>query len=446
MKRSVILFVSIIIFGTQAFGLDFHTVISQLDKTFDVEAALLEVERLEKEITALINPEDFSFTLNPTVKVTSQEEGFFGEEIDFSGTTSFKIPLGLSAPEREKLENTMDLLEIAKSSVVTAREKMFVRLYSLYQSAWLLQKEEPVLAMELTAAENYSETMQQRFSTGSVSLVGLASAEETLQERRDSYSQNILKQRLAWFELMFNANLDMVPEDLERNILEMADIPRPPELNDWIEANHPVIKAERIKLAQLEKSIERIKKADLDISIKPFINYGGHSASLSYTFSDPELTAAYSFPVYTYGEIPSGSNSSSATWNTGVTVNISLGSNRSDLLNADALEISKRSAEAKLAYLIESVKLELRSSYQQLVRNQGDYDQAEITLERTMDNKRIIETKMDLGQTSEFDLLESKSIVARSEWKIESARINTELSWLNVLVDASWFEKAGLDF
>ncbi|MCF6335319.1 MAG: TolC family protein [Spirochaetales bacterium] len=446
MKRSVLLFISIILFGTQSFGLDFLTVIGQLDATFDVKAALLKVEGLEKEIAALSNPEDFSFTLNPTVKVTSQETGAFGEEIDLSGTTSFKIPIGLSAPEREKLENTIDSLVIAKESVITAREKMYFKLYSLYQSVWLLQEEEPVLAMELRAAENYSEIMDQRFTSGAVSLVSLASAEATLQERGDEYSRNILRQRLAWFELMFNADLNMIPESLEKKSLEMTDIPKPPELTDWVEDNHPLVKAERIKLNQMKKSIEEIKKTDLDISIKPFVNYGGHSASLSYTFSDPELTAAYSFPVYTYGEIPAGSGSSSSTCNTGVTVNISLGSNRSDLFNADVEELSLRSAEAGLSYLIESLSLELRSSYQQLIRNQGVYDQAKRNLERSLDNKSIIETKMGLGQTSEFELLEAESIVSRTEWKIESARINTELSWLKVLEDAVWFSKAGLDF
>ena len=55
-----------------------------------------------------------------------------------------------------------------------------------------------------------------------------------------------------------------------------------------------------------------------------------------------------------------------------------------------------------------------------------------------------METKKELGQASEFDLLESQSLVARAEWKIEAARINTEISWLTLLEDAAWFEKVEL--
>lgn len=440
MKRSLILIVlSILIISNHTFGLNFQTVADQVDKTYDVEYALLEVERLKKEVIALMHPEDYNFALNPTIKAISQEDGTFGEEIELSGSASVKIPLGLSDIEKEKLNFSINSLSLAEAAVETARQKAFIKLYNLYQNAWLLQEEEAILELEVKAAENYSEILQQRFKAGNVSLITLAAADETLQERHDDYSQNILKQRLSWYELMFTANLNLEKESLEKNELEMEDLPRPPELYGWIEENHPLVNIEKIKLVQLEQTIQRMKKPDLDISIKPFINYQDHSASVNYSFSDPEITTAYSFPVYTFGEIPVSGGNSASTWNTGITVNISLGSNRSDNLNTEALQPGVKSAEAKLEFLIDSLNLELRSSHQQLIRNQGALDEAERNLTRSMENHKIVETKKELGQASEFELLESESLVARAEWKIEAARIDIEKSWLTVLEDAAWF-------
>ncbi|MDA3940403.1 MAG: TolC family protein [Spirochaetia bacterium] len=447
MKRSVLLIVFIVLFvGSQAFGLNFQTVTDQLEKTYDVEFAILEVERLEKEIMALLNPEDFNVGLNPTIKAISLEDGDFGQEIALSGTASLKVPLGLSDLEKEKLNFSLNTLRTAEVSVETAREKAFVKLYNLYQNAWLLQEEEPILELEVRAAENYSEILQQRFETGTVSLITLATADETLQERNDNYSQNILKQRLAWYELMFTVGLEMEPEILEKNTLTMEVLPRPPELNSWIEENHPLVSVERVRIEQLKQTIERMKKPNLDISVKPFLNYNDHSASMTYSFTNPELTSAYSFPVYTFGEIPVSSGSSESTWNTGVTVNISLGSNKSDNLNIDAFVLGLRSAEAKLEFLIESLNLQLRSSHQQLIRNQGALDQSRRDLIRSKDNHKIVETRKDLGQASPFDILESESLVARAEWKIESARITTENSWLSVLEAAALFSEVSLNY
>jgi len=446
MKRFLLLVLSILFIGSQAFGLNFQTVIYQLEKTYDVEFAMLEVQRLEKEIMALMNPSDYNVGINPSVKAISQEGGVFAEEIEFSATASLKVPLGLSDVEQEKLNFSLNSLELAEHAVKTAKEKAFIKLYNLYQTAWLLQEEEPVLELEVKAAENYSEILTQKFKAGTVSLITLAAAEETLQERNDNYSQNILKQRLAWFELMFNANLEMEVEALEKNILKMTDLPKPPELSDWIEENHPLVNIERVKIEQLGQTIERMKKSDLDISVKPFVNYDGHAASLTYSLNDPGLIGSYTYPGFSIGEIPpSNSSNSVPTWNTGVTVNISLGSNRSDNLNIDALNLGLKSAMAKLDYLIESLNLGIRSSHQQLIRNQGALDQANRDLIRSSENHKIMETKKELGQASQFDLLESQSIVARAEWKIESARINTEISWLSVLEDAAWFEKVDLE-
>lgn len=445
MKR-LFLIIAVVFITQNIFGLNFQKVISQLDETYDVQSALLEVQRLKKEVKAFVSPEDFNLAINPSLKATSLEDGIFGEEIELYGTASLKLPLGLSDLEKEKLNFAINSLKLAESELETTRQRTFIKLYSLYQHAWLLQEEEPVVKLELAVAENYSELMQQRFKSGTVSLIILAAADETLQEKTDGYSQNLLEQRLALYELMFNANLEIEPETLEKNSLEIKDIPKPSELGKWVEDNHPLLEIERVRVNQLKQTIERMRKPDLDISVKPFLNYNDHSASLSYSINDPEITGAYSFPVYTYGEIPVNSGNSVSTWNTGVTVNISLGSNKSDTLNTNALILALQSSEAKIDYLKESLNLGLRSSYQQYIRNQGVFDQSKRDLIRISENQKIIKTKNDLGQASEFDLIEAEALKVRGDWKIESARINTEISWLSVLEDAVWFEKSGLDF
>ncbi|HAK46581.1 MAG TPA: hypothetical protein DCO79_11775 [Spirochaeta sp.] len=445
MKKFILSIVIVLLISSQAFGLDFKAVKDQIEATYDVEFAKLEVARLEKEIAGLLRPEDFNLSINPTIKAISLEGGDFGEEIELSGTASFKIPLGLSDIEKEALDFSLDSLELAELSVKTARVKAFIKLYNLYQTAWLLQEEEPILELEVKAAENYSDILYQKFMAGTVSLIALAAADETLQEKKDNYSQNMLKQRLAWYELMFNANLEMEAETLEKNTIEMKDLPKPPELRDWINENHPLVKIERVKIDQLVQTAARLEKLNLDISLKPFLNYADHSASLTYAFSDPEITSAYSFPLYTFGEIPPGSNNSTPTWNTGFTINMSIGSNNSDNSKIDTLELGIKSAMMKLDYQIESINLGLRSSYQQFIRNQDALEQAKRNLIRSNENHKIIETKRDLGQASESDLLESQALVARAEWKIEAARINTEVSWLSVLEDAAWFEKVDVE-
>ena len=90
--------------------MNFQTVADQVDKTYDVEYALLEVERLEKEIVALMHPEDYDFALNPTIKAITREDEAFWEEIELSGSASVKIPLGLSDAEMEKYNFSINSL------------------------------------------------------------------------------------------------------------------------------------------------------------------------------------------------------------------------------------------------------------------------------------------------------------------------------------------------
>ena len=447
MKKGIITTINLLFLSFQIFSLELKNFTDLIDNTYEVQTALLNVEEFHNEILALTHPEDIIFSLSPSVKST-QSVDTFGEEIEISGSASAKIPLGLSSLERERLDFSRNALELAEAAVENAREKTYIKIYSLYQKLWLLQEEERILKLEVSAAENSLEILRQRFALGSVSLINLSTADETLQERNESFLQNQLEQRIAWFELksLTSMELDMEVEPLERMGITIIELPKPTELYSWIVENHPVIIFEKIKLLQMEQTLERMRKPDFDFSVKSFFNSVGNTftANLNYDFIDPELTPAITFPVYTFGSASSG-GSTASTWNLGLTFNLSLGTNRSDTLSGDLLETEILNSRAKLDFLIESTNLELRSLYQKHMRDIDVLEQAKRVLIRSSENHKIIETKKELGQISDFELLESEAIVERSVWKIEAARIEMEKSWLNVLESAVWFNKVDIN-
>ena len=442
-KKLIFTTLLILLLSPSIFSFNFETFTSQIDNTYEVQSALLNVKQIQNEILSLTHPEDINFSLSPTVKAFTQEGGTFGEEIEISGSASAKIPLGLSSLEREKLDFSKNALELAEAAVENAREKTYIKIYSLYQKLWLLQEEERILKLEVSAAEDSLEILRQRFALGSVSLINLSTADETLQGRNESFLQNQLEQRITWFELKSLTFLDVDVEPLERMEIIIEELPRPPELYNWIVENHPVIIFEKIKLLQMEQTLDRMRKPDFDFSVKSFFNSVGNTftANLNYDFNDPELTPSITFPVYTFGSI---GGSTSNTWNLGLTFNLSLGTNRSDNLSGDLLETEILNGRAKLDFLIESTNLELRSVHQEHMRDTDALEQAKRVLVRSKDNHKIIETKKELGQVSEYEILESESIIERNNWKIEAARIEMEKSWLNLLESAVWFNKTAL--
>ncbi|MDA3809135.1 MAG: TolC family protein [Spirochaetaceae bacterium] len=444
-KTILILFLNLIL-SHSIFSFDFETLINKIGHTFEVQSALLNVEQIQKEILLLSHPGDMNFSLIPSVKAISQEDGVFAEEVEISGSAAVKIPVALSPLEKEKVDFAQNTLQFAEAAVEAARQNTYIKFYKLYQNIWLLQEEEKILELELKAARDYSEILRQRFETGSISLMTLTGAEETFQERAENYSQNQLEQKIGWFELRSLADLTYEREIFEREQILIEDVPKPPELYDWIIENHPDIVFEKIKLLQIQKSLERLRKPDFDLSVQSFFNSTGNtfSANLSYNFNNPELISSINFPVYTFGETSSNISGSSSSWNVGLNFNISLGTNRSNTLYRDVLETELRNGEMKYNYLIESVNLVIRSAFQQYSRDLDTLELAERTLMRSRENYRVIKTKKELGQISDYELLESEAIVERSLWKIEAARISLEISWLNLLESAHWFNETGL--
>jgi outer membrane protein TolC len=366
-------------------------------------------------------------------------DGSFGEETRLSGNASLTIPLSLSADERDRLTALRSSLAQARMTESEIRAESYILLFSLYKKLWLLQQEAPVLEAESTAAELYAQAMQERFNAGNIPLASLNLAEEAMISRREALGRNRLEQNLTWFELTLNTGIEGPVPRLEAVDMELEELPKPPELEERITTNHPLIEASRRALEILRQNRMRQLEPDLDISIRPFWNYRDHSVSLAYSFADPEISAAYSFPITTWGEIPSGSGSSVETWNTGVSVNISLGSNRYDRLSAEAAGVSIKREEAKLDFLIQSTLLKVRSAYQQLLRSRELLEQAERNRERSATVLRIVEAKRELDQVPRHEALEAAADEARARWRIQEAESAVEKAYLGFLKETGMF-------
>ena len=432
----------VLLTASSLMGLTFSEVMDAADYNFDLNYALLEIDRLEAEVLVVTQPDDLRFAFNPALKVLTEIDGSFAGETALSGYTSVSIPFSLSGDEKDRLQAARNNLEIAHSNASEVRAASYIKLASLYQDLWLLQQEVAVIEAEVEASELYMELMQERFNSGAIPLVSLNLADETRIERQEALIRNRLEQRLVWFELSLNTGLEGDLTSLEVLEIPISDIPRPPELEGWIVSNHPVPARSRLVIELLRQTTDRKQEPDIDLSIKPFLNYKDHSVALTWNVFDPELSAGYTFPLSTWGEIPSGSGSSVETWNTGFSVNISLGSNRNDKLSAAADEISIREEEARLNYLIQSTFLKVRSAYQQLLRSNELVMQAQRDLERSINNRKIVEAKRELDQAPRHEVLEAVANERRGVWKLRAAEIGSEKAFLNLLREAALFDKA----
>ncbi len=433
------LFITIIA-GNSISALTFNDVVSDLDKTYDVRSARLQMDQARKTVDLRKSSGDISFSLTPAVKTITENGGDFPGEIDYYGSSSITVPLGLSSEEKEMLSFANDSLNLSADNIKIAKMKAFAAIHNLYQNSWLLQEEKNVLELELDALKTQVTTLTEQYKNGNVSLSVLSAAEEDLQNKQEEVYQEVLKQRIALYELAFTSNKGITKEEvLDRYVLKQEVLPLPPELTIWAMGNQPDLKEQQTKVRQIQQTINRLGKTDIDISIKPFFSSGDHSVSIEYTLDKPELTAAYTFPLYTDGYVPvSGDKTNDDNWETGLSINLSWNSDKTDSLNIDILKNELKQETARLDYLTNYISLQIRSSYQEYLKAKDSLNQAKRDLKRKRDNKKIVETKESLGQASQYEIKEAEALVKRGEWRVESARIDVEKSYLNTAVTAVW--------
>ena len=415
-----------------AYPLTLEEIFDRIDQTNDVQLARIAVEKAMSQTRLLGFPGDPSVSLTPGVKAISQEEGDFGEQVDLTGSVSFGLPIGLSDLDREKVSEAEADLRVAQRNLVDAREKTYLRLYSLYQTAWLAQEELAVLEHEAAAARGIYETMKKRFEDGEASLIGLTEDDKDRERAEDLRLQGLHNKRLTWLELAFTAKLPPGNVALDPPIvLDPPDagagdeeLPRPPDLASWAYLNHPTMVEQTLKIKTINDTIKRLRILDYTLNLKTFVNYQDHSASLGYIFRTPELTGSYSFPLYSFGDIPesSGGGSQVDTWNTGVTLGFTLATGTNDGLAIDSLKLDLQREKERLDLLRRTLDLEIRSKYQQWLKAKDSVGQAENNLAFVLDNKKIAETKKSIGMIGDEEILEADATVERARWNLDKAK------------------------
>lgn len=420
------------------YSLDFNTVLNSITDTYEIRSSQMTIDKLEKEVQESKNPGDLEVTLSPSLKAVNPEDSSFVDDIEYTGTVSIVIPLGLSKIEREKLRFASNDLTSTRLNSDKIQFTTFIKLYGLYKNLWLIQAEEKIIQLELDAATEYSDVLNNRFKSGTTTLLNLNNSIEDKQEVETSLYENQLDQRIAMYELMFTIGTLIEPEPLEQVDIKISDLPNAKELYNWMIMNDPLIKIEKVNLSEILITRDRLNDSDIDMSIKPFYNSPGNdfSSSINYNLTTKNLTPSITMNV----------GNDSDTWSTGLTMNISLGSNKSDLLETETLSIEYQIAEAKLNLLIETLNLDLKKSYQKYLQNRELVLQAEGYYNNAKVGNELVLTKMELGQLSQYELLESNANLLRAKWKVDSAVKEYQLSWLSVLENSSWFNNIDIKY
>jgi outer membrane protein TolC len=296
------LFMAAVLTGPAVFSLSLDEVLSLIDETYEVEFARLMVEKADGQLAAAGFAGDFSLNFDPSVKATTSEGGTFGETVSLTGSMGFKLPIGLSDAEKEKLRIAADSLDQALRALEEAKEKAFIKLYGLYQYAWLVQEENKILTSELEATRVNAAILRNLYEEGEVSLLQLAAAETDLEVKQEAVIRGNMERRISWLDLAYTVGLPQSSEILEKGELSLNDLPFPQELVSWAIEHNNDVDNQMIKIRQLEDSISRVKGQDFSIDIKTFLNIGDHSASITYDFNDPALSGSYSFPLYSFSD------------------------------------------------------------------------------------------------------------------------------------------------
>lgn len=424
-------------------SLSLKDVLARLEETYAVRSARLSVDRAEKELEKLRFSGDPTVSLDPQVKATTRVGESFAEEVALSGTASAKFPLGLSEIEKERARAAADALTEARDRLVQARVEAFLEAYGLYQAAWLVREEQGVLTAELDAAQAYTAALRERFQIGDVSLTDLSEAEEDLQRREEAVLEGGLRLRLSWLEMAYTFGFDLTPETPGLNpeplFPETAELPKPPVLAAWAFEHDIELKALKIGIAQIDYTLARLGKTDLSVSLKGFGGISDHGASLTYTFQEPQLSASYSFPIYSFGEVPtSGSGSSEDTWNLGLSVGLSYTNGRADALEGESLALARELEMAKIEARQQSLELGIRSRYQQWLKAVQSLEQARRNLERVEQNRKILDSKRSLGLVNDYDILAAAALSARARWTVRAAEIEEKIQQMRAAESAAY--------
>ena len=427
-RRLAVTMVAVIGMGAPelARALSVADVLARVDESYEVRIARSEVDAAAKTLASLAYPGSVAVSADPGVRATTPLGGSFAQLIDLTGAVSLKVPLGLTEAAREKVDAARLALAVAEADLLAARSRVYAELYGLYQEAWLARAELDVLDLEVQSARLDAESAERRYEAGEISLAELKKAEDDLWKAQDALLTGGLEQRLSWLSLLYASGQEKHPADvLDPAIPEAATLPDVTELVDWSQRRLPSVIEQRARVEAAARSLRELRTLPVDLDARITGSFQSHSAAVSYATDTPQLTATYSFPIYTFGSI-GGASPSTPTWSLGLTAGVSVDVGRADRLAAGALEAGLRRETQRLDSLLRTAELGIRSRYQQWIKAKDGVEQAQRTLDRAREAQLVVDAKIELGQASQSDRLLARAAVERAQWTVSRARVSVE--------------------
>lgn len=424
---------------TAAFGLDFPTVVDRIDEVDEVWLAANRVQAAREDLAMSGFAGDVGVSLSPTGTLTADAAGV--RSADLGGTVSLSVPLGLREDQLERLERSADDLAAATEDLRAAREDAWVKLYTLYQDAWLAQEEMAVLDLELDVARSAYDIARARFGEGEIAVEQLGASAESLERAQTARDQATLTHRLAWLDLAFTIGVDPTVQQELAPYLELSDDPpKPPELSEWGLANDDGLADQRATIEELEQELAAEATAAQLSSTRLQLSLFDHGLSFSWTPANPVLNASYTPPGLALAQT-STTTRDPAPFSVTLAGTIAISGRREEEYERARTSVELERAHYELASLEDALDVRIRSTYQQMHRATDAVALAERALETTSRNVEIVMARADVGQAGEIELAEARAAVARAEHNLVAARIAREEAMMVAVQAASYFSQ-----
>lgn len=426
-----------------AFGIDFDAIAARIDDVESVWFARRQVELADQALREAGFAGDYSLSITPAGAIVADDQGIRSATV--SANASFALPLGLSAESEQRVQRAAEALVAAERAVGVAREESLVRLYRLYQDAWLAQEEIALLDAELEAARLERDIAASRFEEGTITLAQLSTSAEAYERAQTARDQGTLSHRLAWLELAFAVGLDPAEQlELDPELTFSGDPPKPPELSQWAASRSSEILTQLELIDSLERELAtetaRVSLSSTRLQLSGF----DHSLSVSYAFANPTLSATYSPPgidVYSSAAASSSGATTSTPFSAGLSATISLGGTEAQTFEREALTLEIERERRRLESIREALDFELRGLNQQMHRTIDAVDQFERALERAQTNRSVIEARADAGRLGAADVSRAAIEVERAAFELIAAQIDRERAMMQVVLVASYFSE-----
>jgi outer membrane protein TolC len=435
MKRKTSLWVVLFVFFISlpaAWSLTLDEVLGGVGNTYEVRSAQAAIESMRQQIEELSYVGDMTVSFQPSVDANTPVEGPFANTVDLAGSMSLTAPIGLTDSKALALVSAQHALDLAIKNLERVEEATYFKLYSLYQDAWLAQEELVVLQLELDAAQATYEVKRFLFESGNIALLELALAEDELDTRQTDLLKGQLEHRLTSFELTWTRGLQKVRDEtadfdedvelLEAYVESPGELPRPGQLEGWVEENHPDVLQQLEKIRQVESSIAELKGIDLTATLRANVSAFSHNGSVSYNVNASTITGSYSFPIHTF-TFAEDKASSQPPWSVGLSVNLGYTTAKGAELEAASLAHDLAAEQARLGSIREILDFQLRSKYQQYLIAVEAADQSVRNFERSSRDLLVIDDRWQMGLITENELLEATARNERALLASKAAKI-----------------------